>query len=350
VPDFLSVVMGHNSAVVAALKDGPPSSGLADGLVGRAAALRNLGQLDEAAAEARTALDLAHRIGYAEGEARALMELSDISTYAGQGDQAVAWAVRARQVPRDRLPAWFARRVDSTLLWALVYNGELDGVPELCEQCLAAARTAGDLGEQADVLCLMVVAARKGGQLTASRSWLRESAELAVYGGYPLRMIDVVEQGGHLCAATGRLVEAVTLWSAATAQCLAAGLVEPQQEARDRERPLAEARRALDAQQFAAAESRGTAMTLAAAVEFAVITAGEDGPDVAPGRPVLARLSARERELVTLVAQGRTDAQIAEQLFISVRTVRTHLDRIRDKSGCRRRADLTRLALQEGII
>jgi DNA-binding CsgD family transcriptional regulator len=85
-------------------------------------------------------------------------------------------------------------------------------------------------------------------------------------------------------------------------------------------------------------------------VEFAVITAGEDGPDVAPGRPGLARLSARERELVTLVAQGRTDAQIAEQLFISVRTVRTHLDRIRDKSGCRRRADLTRLALQEGII
>jgi DNA-binding CsgD family transcriptional regulator len=37
------------------------------------------------------------------------------------------------------------------------------------------------------------------------------------------------------------------------------------------------------------------------------------------------------------------------QLFISVSTVRTHLDRIRDKSGCRRRADLTRLALQEGI-
>jgi DNA-binding CsgD family transcriptional regulator len=350
VSDFISVVMGHNSAVVTALKDGPPSSGLADGLVGRAAALRNLGQLDEAAAEARTALDLAHRIGYAEGEARALMELSDISTYAGQGDTAVAWAVQARQVPRDRLPAWFARRVDSTLVWALVYNGELDRVPELCEQCLAAARTAGDLGEQADVLCLMVVAARKGGQLAAARAWLRESAELAVYGGYPLRMIDVVEQGGHLCAATGRLAEAVTLWSAATAQCQAAGLVEPLQEAGDRERPLAEARRALDDRQVAAAESRGAAMTLAAAVEFAVIAAGEDGPDVATGRPGLAKLSARERELVTLVAQGRTDAQIAEQLFISVRTVRTHLDRIRDKSGCRRRADLTRLALQEGII
>jgi DNA-binding CsgD family transcriptional regulator len=56
------------------------------------------------------------------------------------------------------------------------------------------------------------------------------------------------------------------------------------------------------------------------------------------------------RELVTLVAQGRTNAQIAAQLYISVRTVGSHLDRIRDKTGCRRRADLTRLALTEGLV
>ena len=37
------------------------------------------------------------------------------------------------------------------------------------------------------------------------------------------------------------------------------------------------------------------------------------------------RLSARERELVTLVAQGRTDAQIAAQLYISARTVSSDL-------------------------
>jgi DNA-binding CsgD family transcriptional regulator len=66
----------------------------------------------------------------------------------------------------------------------------------------------------------------------------------------------------------------------------------------------------------------------------------------APGQPSpeLAKLSPRERELITLIAQGRTDAQIAAQLYITVRTVGSHLDRIRDKTGCRRRADLTRLA------
>ena len=62
------------------------------------------------------------------------------------------------------------------------------------------------------------------------------------------------------------------------------------------------------------------------------------------------QLSARERELVILVAQGRTNAQIAAELHISVRTVGSHLDRIRDKTGCRRRADLTRLALATGLV
>ena len=38
------------------------------------------------------------------------------------------------------------------------------------------------------------------------------------------------------------------------------------------------------------------------------------------------------------------------ELYISVRTVTSHLDRIRDKTGCRRRADLTRLALSAGLV
>ena len=57
----------------------------------------------------------------------------------------------------------------------------------------------------------------------------------------------------------------------------------------------------------------------------------------------------REKEVLGLVAQGETDCDIAETLFISVRTVRSHLDRIRDKTGRRRRADLTRLAMERGI-
>ena len=77
------------------------------------------------------------------------------------------------------------------------------------------------------------------------------------------------------------------------------------------------------------------------------------GPTAAPGVSLAAGcnpLSARERELLILVAQGRTDAQIAAELCISPRTVNSHLDRIRGKTGCRRRPDLTRLALQAGLL
>lgn len=98
----------------------------------------------------------------------------------------------------------------------------------------------------------------------------------------------------------------------------------------------------------AEAELRGTTMTLDTAAQFAsmlVDTAAPPGPG-----PAGTRLTPRERDLVTLGAQGRTDAQIAQELFISIRTVRSHLDRIRDKIGSRRRADLTRLAMAGGLI
>jgi DNA-binding CsgD family transcriptional regulator len=122
-----------------------------------------------------------------------------------------------------------------------------------------------------------------------------------------------------------------------------------------RQEPLREARRALGPAQARAAEERGQAMSLATAAEYALmLTAAGPQPATADGAAVTVpgadRLSPRERELVTLVAHGRTDAQIAAELYISVRTVSSHLDRIRDKTGCRRRADLTRLALGAGLV
>ncbi len=79
-----------------------------------------------------------------------------------------------------------------------------------------------------------------------------------------------------------------------------------------------------------------------------------DGLTVADGRGaelhrLMTALSEREREVLTLVAQGKTDDQVAGELFISVKTVHSHLDRIRDKTGVRRRAELTRVAVRLGL-
>jgi DNA-binding NarL/FixJ family response regulator len=58
------------------------------------------------------------------------------------------------------------------------------------------------------------------------------------------------------------------------------------------------------------------------------------------------QLSPRELEILALVAAGETDRDIAKQLFIATATVYSHLERIRDKTGARRRAQLTRLYLE----
>jgi len=154
---------------------------------------------------------------------------------------------------------------------------------------------------------------------------------------------------GLLCSTTGRDAEAVTVWTAEAVHLRHQGSTGTSVDARRLEEALGKARQALGPARTRAAEERGAAMSLPIAAEYALLL-------TAPGPPVPAaaagpgQLSARERELVTLVARGRTDAQIAAELYISIRTVRSHLDRIRDKTGCRRRADLTRLALSTGLV
>jgi len=72
-------------------------------------------------------------------------------------------------------------------------------------------------------------------------------------------------------------------------------------------------------------------------------------PSGADMHRLLTALSPREQEVLAAVAAGATDDQVARQLFISVKTVHSHLDRIRDKTGVRRRAELTRLAVRLGL-
>jgi DNA-binding CsgD family transcriptional regulator len=68
-------------------------------------------------------------------------------------------------------------------------------------------------------------------------------------------------------------------------------------------------------------------------------------------RPVASEvLTPREMEVVRLVALGHTNSEIAEQLYISVRTVESHRARAQRKLGLRGRHQLVRYALDEGLI
>jgi two-component system response regulator NreC len=61
-------------------------------------------------------------------------------------------------------------------------------------------------------------------------------------------------------------------------------------------------------------------------------------------------LSERELEVLRLIALGHTNAEIAEQLYLSVRTVETHRAHIQQKLGLSSRAELVGYALRRGLV
>jgi two-component system response regulator NreC len=61
-------------------------------------------------------------------------------------------------------------------------------------------------------------------------------------------------------------------------------------------------------------------------------------------------LSERETDVLRLIALGHTNAEIAEKLYISVRTVETHRAHIQQKLGVSSRAELVRSALSRGLV
>ena len=342
--DFIGAV-GYFTAACDAAADGKPSPVLVDALAGRSAALVNINRVGEGIEDARRAVDLARYMGYPAGEALASQNLSLGTYYAGDLEEALAWARQAQQIGAAGISGWIARRGIYFLMLVLV---EIDVAAAW--QCgadgLAQARQAGDLHSQASCLGLMADLDRLAGRIPEAAAHLRESLEIATRMGDPLSVMNRVDSCGHLCAVTHRRAEAITLWAAYHARTEEAGLIDLPRDVQRRQAPLREAEHVLGPDRTRAAKQRGAAMTPATAAEFATMLTAA-GPQE---QPRAAQLTPRERELVTLVAQGRTNAQIAGQLYISVRTVSSHLDRIRDKTGCRRRADLTRLALQSGLV
>jgi DNA-binding CsgD family transcriptional regulator len=228
----------------------------------------------------------------------------------------------------------------------LIQAGDFAAAENVCAAGLAASRAAGDLGQLTALLARMALLDLRVGRSEDAAAHLREALQISLRAGNWAG--DYLDYCAHLCAATGRPAEAVTAWAAYAALLLRKR--DWPGDARRRQEPLRAAREALGPGQARAAEERGAAMNRTTAAEYALmLTSASLQQPQAPGL-ALSKLSARERELVTLVAQGRTDAQIAAQLGVSIRTVRSHLDRIRDKTGCRRRADLTRLALSAELV
>jgi DNA-binding CsgD family transcriptional regulator len=125
-------------------------------------------------------------------------------------------------------------------------------------------------------------------------------------------------------------------------------------------RDLERAWRALGEEEGAAAWQEGQAMTLEEAVAHALEEPAtphqeEDahhppttGAEVRP-EPYPESLTAREAEVLGLLAAGKTNKQIAAQLFLSVSTVQRHVANVYAKIGAHGRAEATAYAIRRGI-
>src|SRR5205085_11446503 len=127
-------------------------------------------------------------------------------------------------------------------------------------------------------------------------------------------------------AAQGKGVWAARLWGAAEFLRERSGGSQLPIERVVYEPAVAAARAMLGEQAFAAAWAEGRTMTLKQVLAAPEPVAGQPSTTTAKPSPHYpAGLTTREVEVLRLVAQGLTDAQVAEQLVISPRTVNTHL-------------------------
>jgi DNA-binding NarL/FixJ family response regulator len=149
-------------------------------------------------------------------------------------------------------------------------------------------------------------------------------------------------------------VRAARLLGAATALLDATQVRLDATDRREYERIVANVRDQHDEASFAMAWADGRAMPIASAIAEAL----EPAPKVPPPTPqptipisaYPAGLTRREVEVLRLIAQGLTDAQVAERLVISAHTVHAHLRAIYGKLEVTSRASATRFAVDHHLV
>ena len=154
-----------------------------------------------------------------------------------------------------------------------------------------------------------------------------------------------------MAAEEGQLTWAAQLWGAADALRETIQVSIPLNERLDNERSIATARTRLGEKDFAAAWKAGRAMTPEQAItsQGNAIIAPLAAHAPTPSSTYPAGLTAREVEVLRLVADGLTSGEIARELKISEKTVAHHLTHIFNKTSSENRAAAVAFAIRHGL-
>jgi non-specific serine/threonine protein kinase len=152
----------------------------------------------------------------------------------------------------------------------------------------------------------------------------------------------VLETLASMAADRGRYERAAILLGSAQRVCDESSLTLVELYREQHERSVSVIIRGIGQKACDAAYARGRAMTIDEGVAFAV----EDKPAPKPAPPVRSAsdtvLSRRQLEIARLIADDLTNRQIADRLFLSERTVETHITNILNKLGLSSRVQLSR--------
>ena len=96
--------------------------------------------------------------------------------------------------------------------------------------------------------------------------------------------------------------------------------------------------------------ARGDALIAPAVTQSVIKEFVRRSPAPSPPPPVLDELTEREREVLALLAQGLSNAEIAERLVVSTGTAKTHVAHVLAKLGLRDRVQAVILAYEAGVI
>jgi predicted ATPase/DNA-binding CsgD family transcriptional regulator len=229
-------------------------------------------------------------------------------------------------------------------------QGDLARARLLAEKSMALYREMGHRHGTANALAVLgKVFATEGDYAAAQARYeqsLRISCELSERWVAAVFLMEL----GEAIAAQQQLAWAAQLWGAAETLREAFGIPIPLVERAGYERAVSAARVQLGDRAFAAAWAQGRAMT----AEQALAAKGQKPAPlsttiVTPSPTYPAGLTAREVEVLRLVASSLTDAQIAEKLVLSPRTVHAHISSIYSKLGVTSRSAATRYAIEHRL-
>ncbi len=224
-----------------------------------------------------------------------------------------------------------------------MFRGELDEGIELANAGLLLSEVLGETFERATLLQLLAVATLHRGEPAAADSHARRCLELRRELGDLTGLASAVEALASIAMALGAGERAATLLGAADAiwQSIPMPLHGPLRP--DHDRAISDARSALGAARFNAAHGVGLQMRRDDVIDYALgvrTPAARRRTTETP--PTDMPLSRREMEVAGLVADGATNAQVAARLFISERTVESHLASIFNKLGVDSRLQVAR--------